>query len=58
MTWLAFGTTFRVTGGYRKGRTIFLKRVTGRVFSIVSENTFNSGDVSKAASEFFPVYST
>jgi len=30
----AFGTTFRVTGGYRKAGTSSLKRVTGRIFTI------------------------
>ncbi len=29
----AFGTTFRVTGGYRKARTTFLKRVTWIIFT-------------------------
>jgi hypothetical protein len=27
----AFGTTFRVTGGYLKARTSFLKMVTGKI---------------------------
>jgi hypothetical protein len=31
----AFGTTFRVTGGYRKAGTSFMKRVTGRIFTKV-----------------------
>jgi hypothetical protein len=30
----AFGTTFRVTGGYRKAGTSFLRRVIGRIFTI------------------------
>ncbi len=30
----AFGTTFRVAGGYRKAGTSFLKRVIGRIFAI------------------------
>jgi hypothetical protein len=30
----AFGTTFRVTGGYRKAGTSFLKRGIGRIFRI------------------------
>jgi hypothetical protein len=30
----AFGTTFRVTGGYLKAGTNFLKRVIGRFFRI------------------------
>jgi hypothetical protein len=30
----AFGTTFRVTGGYRKAGTSSLKRVTGKIFTI------------------------
>jgi hypothetical protein len=38
--WLLFGTIFRVTGafgtygGYRKAGTSFLKRVSGRIFTI------------------------
>jgi hypothetical protein len=32
---VAFGTTFRVKdGGYQKAGTSFLKRVTGRIFTI------------------------
>jgi hypothetical protein len=30
----AFGTTFKVTGGFRKSGTSPLKRVTGRIFPI------------------------
>jgi hypothetical protein len=33
----AFGTTFRVTGGYRKAGTSSLKRATGRIFTISSQ---------------------
>jgi hypothetical protein len=33
----AFGTIFRVTGGYLKVRTSFLKRVTGRFSELVSD---------------------
>ncbi len=29
----AFETTFRVTGGYSKAGTNFLKRITGRIFT-------------------------
>jgi hypothetical protein len=29
----AFGTTFRITGGYQKAVTSFLKRVTGSIFT-------------------------
>jgi hypothetical protein len=34
ISWLAFGTIFRITGGYRKAGIIFLRRVTGRNFKI------------------------
>jgi hypothetical protein len=30
----AFGTTFRVTGGYEKARTSCLKKVIGGIFTI------------------------
>jgi hypothetical protein len=33
----AFQTTFRVTGGYLKAGTSFLKRVTGKIFKLVSD---------------------
>jgi hypothetical protein len=41
----AFETTFRVTGGYQKAGTSFLKMVTGRILELVS--------VSKGASSKF-----
>jgi hypothetical protein len=30
----AFGTTFKVTGGFRKAETSLLKSVTGMIFTI------------------------
>jgi hypothetical protein len=32
----AFGTTYRVTGGYRKAGISFLKKVTGRIVKTIS----------------------
>jgi hypothetical protein len=36
----AFGTTFRVTGGYRKAGTSLLKKFTGRIFTITAVSDF------------------
>jgi hypothetical protein len=33
-SWAAFGTTFRITGGYQKAGTSSLKRVTERILAI------------------------
>jgi hypothetical protein len=39
----AFGTIFRVTGGYRKAGTSSLKRATGRIFKISSKQKLYFG---------------
>jgi hypothetical protein len=36
----AFGTTFRVKGGYRKAGTSFVKKVTGMIFTITVVSDF------------------
>jgi hypothetical protein len=37
MSWPAFGTNFRITGGFRKAGTSFLKRVSVMTSQLVSE---------------------
>jgi hypothetical protein len=37
---VAFGTTFKVKGGYRKAGTSFVKKVTGKIFTITVVSDF------------------